>query len=695
MALGGAVVGTALIRVQPSLAGFGTSVAAGIGSGATASALMRGGAAASMLITAPIVAGLGKAIGEAVSQESAFAGVKKTVNATDAEYRKLEDTVTRLSNSMPFAFEQVAGVMEQAGRFGIDTDNLGKATELFLKLGTAIPDMDPANAAEQLTRLSNILGTGTENMDRLASSIVALGNDFPTTEQAILMMSMRIAGAAEVVGMADSATLGWAAGLSALGVRAEMGGSAISRVFLTINDAVASGGDAMKSFADIAGVSMSEFKKLWEESPDQAVLKFIEGLKRLNDEGKNLNPILKELGLGEIRVRDVLLRASSNPALIAEALKTAKTGFEENIALNREYEKRLDTTAAKWQIVKNNFNNAFAELGKSLLPILVQLMEALTPVIEFVSLLAQGFAKLPEPIQKVALVMLLVVAAAGPLAVILPRLAGSIKSVNDALKATQAFSTKHPWLVLAMAIALVAILVIQNWDKIKEKVGEILTAIDAKLYEWGQKFRQWWIDNIMPIVDWLQEWWERIKGGAAEAWNFIVGIFNIATALIGGWIQTHLIGPIQTLVGWWETAKTKAGEAWNWIVEKFNWAKDNIVKAANEIAKAIDKALGPMDEIFGGAISFGKKVLGFDEGGVVPGPKGSAQLILAHGGETILPTHKKKMGTPLVPTSGGGDMYVQGPLVSLENAVIRDERDIVTLAREIERERQRAMKARG
>jgi len=30
----------------------------------------------------------------------------------------------------------------------------------------------------------------------------------------------------------------------------------------------------------------------------------------------------------------------------------------------------------------------------------------------------------------------------------------------------------------------------------------------------------------------------------------------------------------------------------------------------------------------------------YDGGGVVGGPRGSAQLIVAHGGETILPTHK-------------------------------------------------------
>jgi len=38
----------------------------------------------------------------------------------------------------------------------------------------------------------------------------------------------------------------------------------------------------------------------------------------------------------------------------------------------------------------------------------------------------------------------------------------------------------------------------------------------------------------------------------------------------------------------------------------------------------------------------------FQEGGIVPGPIGSPQLIRAEGGETILPTHK--MSTPIIPS---------------------------------------------
>lgn len=694
MALGGAIVGTALVRIQPSLAGFGATVAGGLTSGTAAAALARGGAAASLLITAPIVAGLSKAVSTAVSQESAFAGVKKTVNATAGEYTRLKDSVTDLSNAMPFAFEQVASVMEEAGRFGIPTQNLKDATELFLKLGTAIPDMDPAQAAEQLTRLSNILGVVPDDMDKMASSLVALGNDFPTTESAILSMSMRIAGAAEVVGMADSSVLAWAASLSSLGVRAEMGGSAISRVFLTINDAVKGGTEELGKFAEIAGMSGDEFSKLFATSPDQAVLAFVTGLNKLGAAGENLNPILKDLKLGEIRVRDVLLRASSNPELIAKALATAKTGFEENIALNREYEKRLDTTAAKWQIVKNRFNNAFAALGEALLPILTSLMEALTPIIELVTFLAEAFAKLPAPMQQVLLVMALVAAALGPLALILPRLVTGFKLMGAALDATKMAALGNPWVILALALVALVTLVVIHWDTIKRVVGDALEWIGGKLEEFGMWIAEWYINNVQPIVDWFRDTWDKVWMIISVTWDWIVQKFNTAMSVILPIIDA-ILHPMDVLRFVFDALKIAVGAAWDWIVQKFNTAKDAIIAACREIADAVDKAMGPVDEFIGGVVGFTGKLFGFDKGGVVPGPRGAPRLVMAHGGETFLPTHKGPVTVAASGSSGGGDFVVQGPLVSLQGVVIRQDADITALAKEIERERQRVMRAKG
>lgn len=53
----------------------------------------------------------------------------------------------------------------------------------------------------------------------------------------------------------------------------------------------------------------------------------------------------------------------------------------------------------------------------------------------------------------------------------------------------------------------------------------------------------------------------------------------------------------------------------------------------------------------------------FDDGGIVPGRRGTPQLIKAHGGETVLPTHKDR--------SAG-----QGPTIHIENLTVGSTRDL-------------------
>lgn len=76
------------------------------------------------------------------------------------------------------------------------------------------------------------------------------------------------------------------------------------------------------------------------------------------------------------------------------------------------------------------------------------------------------------------------------------------------------------------------------------------------------------------------------------------------------------------------------------------WARTLVQMAAKAQAMNLFKFLFPsgIGGGQGGAVGLVGKLFGFDSGGVVPGPKGAPQMALVHGGETILPTHKRGMG---------------------------------------------------
>jgi Phage-related minor tail protein. len=161
--------------------------------------------------------------------------------------------------------------------------------------------------------------TPQAEIDRLGSSLVALGNNSATTEREILDMATRIASAGAQIGLTEGEVLGFAAALSSVGIEAEAGGTAISKVMIQTRNAVMDGGEALETFAMVAGMSADQFKTKFEQDAGGAIIDFIEGLARLESQGVNTNTILAELGFADVRVGNALRSAASAGDLFREA----------------------------------------------------------------------------------------------------------------------------------------------------------------------------------------------------------------------------------------------------------------------------------------------------------------------------------------------------------------------------------------
>ncbi|MCW0998349.1 phage tail tape measure protein, partial [Streptococcus anginosus] len=70
-------------------------------------------------VTAPIVAGAGIALKAAIDYESAFAGVKKTVDGTPQQFEKLSASIRNMAKEMPASATEIASVAEAAGQLGV------------------------------------------------------------------------------------------------------------------------------------------------------------------------------------------------------------------------------------------------------------------------------------------------------------------------------------------------------------------------------------------------------------------------------------------------------------------------------------------------------------------------------------------------------------------------------------------------
>ena len=314
-------------------------------------------------VTLPVVAMGAAAVNAQVQWESAFAGVKKTVNGTSEQIAALEQGIKDMSLTLPSSAEDIAAVAESAGQLGIQTDNILGFTKTIIDLSNAT-NLVGEEGASQLAKFANITQMSQKNFDRLGSTIVALGNNSATTEADIVAMATRIAGAGKQVGMTEANIMSFAAALSSVGIEAEAGGSSFSKVMLEMQMAIQSGSESVSDFAKVAGMSTKDFAEKFKNDATGALIAFINGLGKLD----NKAIVLDKLGFSEIRVRDSLLRASSAGDLFNKTIELGSKAWEENTALTNEANQRYGTTESQIKITKNEIMNLAREIGVELLP---------------------------------------------------------------------------------------------------------------------------------------------------------------------------------------------------------------------------------------------------------------------------------------------------------------------------------------
>jgi len=501
--------------------------------------MMNVGKKLSMYVTAPIAAMGAGAFKAAVDFESAFAGVRKTVDATESEFQYFSDEIRNMSKEIPAAATEIAKVAEAAGQLGIKKEAIVGFTRTMTDMGVAT-NMSADEAATALARFANITKMSQQDFDKLGSTVVDLGNNFATTESEIIDMALRLAGAGAQIGMSEADILGLATALSSVGIQAEMGGSALSRVMVRMQVAASTGlgqmdelskktgmslrdlqmlaannsmdftsladslgmtnkemknivnaGVDLENFAKVAGMTSQQFKEMFEKDAVSAIGSFVNGLGTAEEAGESAINMLQEMGITEILLRDSLLRAGNANELFASSIDIANKAWGENVALANEAEQRYKTTESQLIILKNKLVDLGITLGNILIPFVLKMVELVEPWIE-------KFANLSEKTQKTILVLGGLAAAIGPVLIVGGALVSSVGTIISAVGglsmaigvaggattvfgASLALVTGPVGLAIGGIAALTAggIALYKNWDTLVEKNPQLLAVFAA------------------------------------------------------------------------------------------------------------------------------------------------------------------------------------------------------------------------
>lgn len=318
--------------------------------------------------------GLGAASAVAAVQfEDNFANVKKTVDGTPEQLEDIRQKIIQMSttgvnghSAIPQTTAELNELAAAGGQLGITTDNIVDFTEVMAQMGSAT-NLAGEEGAATLARFQNVMGVGQNEIRNIGSAIVDLGNHSATTESEIASMALRMGKYGSSVRMSAADVLGYSAALSSLGIEAQMGGSAIGRTWLSIEKAVANGGEGLKAFAKYSGKSAKEFKEQWNTDSSGAFNGLLKGLQS----AENLTVALDDLGINNTQDIQAMMALVNGYDLVTESVNRSNTAYKENTALQEEFDAKAETTASKLSVAKNNVVEIARSFGDLMLPTIV------------------------------------------------------------------------------------------------------------------------------------------------------------------------------------------------------------------------------------------------------------------------------------------------------------------------------------
>lgn len=372
----------------------------------------------------------------AIDFEDSFAGVKKTVDATPEQLAKIKQGIIDLSTTgidgrgaIPQTTTELNELAAAGGQLGISQENIIDFTEVMAQMGTATNLVGEEGAAT-LARFQNVMGVGQNEIRNIGSAIVDLGNHSATTESEIAAMALRMGKYGSSVRMSAADVLGYSAALSSLGIEAQMGGSAIGRTWLSIEKAVANGGEGLKAFAKYSGKSAEEFKEQWNTDSSGAFNGLLKGLQS----AENLTVALDDLGINNTQDIQAMMALVNGYDLVTESVNRSNTAYQENTALQEEFNAKNETTASKLANTKNNIIEAARSIGETMLP---SIKDASTTVADF----AKGLSQMDDEQKRAVVNTGATVIALGALSKVG---VGVIKGAGDFVEGLGVISDKLP-----------------------------------------------------------------------------------------------------------------------------------------------------------------------------------------------------------------------------------------------------------
>ncbi|ECR6680344.1 phage tail tape measure protein [Campylobacter jejuni] len=305
---------------------------------------------------------IGKGLGEAISFESAMADVRKVVNFDEGDdIKKMSADILKMSQTLPVTANELAAIATAGGQIGLGSKDVREFTNLVTKMKVAF-DMSAEDVGDSVAKIKNILGISLKDMEDLGDSINNLSDNSASKAREIIDVMKRTAAAGKQIGFTKEQIAALSSSFISLGKGPEVAGTAINSLYRVLATADNMGTKTESAFAKL-GISGAFLKQASFDDPQKALDMFLQRISKL-DQKEQMGVLVDIFGR---EFADDMATLVGGLDTYKEALKNAGDEAKKG-SLQREFDTRAATTENSIILMKNAFNSLAVNLGSVFLP---------------------------------------------------------------------------------------------------------------------------------------------------------------------------------------------------------------------------------------------------------------------------------------------------------------------------------------
>ncbi len=556
-------------------------------------AMTKAGKTLSTHVTAPLAGLATVSVATVAKFDDSMSQVAAISGATGNDLERLRDLAKDLGATTRYSASQAADAMTYLALAGYDTNQILSATPGMLNLAAAA-GMDLATAADIVTDTMSGFQMSAERAGEAADIFAAASSKSNTNVEQLGEAMKYASSTANAAGMDLAQTAAILGVFADSGVKGSMAGTTFNAILRDMRNKAKDGAIAIGDMSIALYNADGTMRDLGSIMAD------------VEQATKNMTTAQRDAALSAVfgseamRGVNILLATGSERYKELEQAMYNSTGTSQKMAKTME-----DNVAGTFRALKSQMEGIMIQIGEQLAPILRDtIIPLLSSFGEKISNLIKWFAGLDEGTKRTIITILGIVAAVGPVLVILGKVVGAIGTmigIFTKLKTAWAAVTTvsnlfnasllaNPitWVIVGiMALIAAIVLLWKNWDTVSQWL--------SNSWEWIKKTA---MNIFQGIADFFTGIWEGIKNVVTEVWGAITEFFINTWENIKQIFNKALEAIKNVINNVWNSVKNVTSTVWNGIVSvitgivngiknaigtAFNWIKNTITNVWNGV----------------------------------------------------------------------------------------------------------------